>query len=80
MNKSKIQAIELEINQLTQKRAAFFNEWVKLVKQNDFQREETGLDSPELLKKADNCLIEQRNISKQIITLIEKIDKLTVVN
>jgi ABC-type transporter Mla subunit MlaD len=78
MNKAKIQAIELEVNQLTQKRAAIFNEWIKIVKQNDRQSEETGKDSPELLKKADALLEEQRSISKQIVKLLEKIDTLAI--
>lgn len=74
MAEKNIQTIEEQIKSLTQKRAKLFDEWAILVKKNDRDFELNGKSAPELVKKADNLLEEQREIGKKIMKLLDKID------
>ncbi len=68
--------IEKEIQELTKQRANLFEEWALIVKRNERDFENNNHMSFETLQKADFLLKEQRNISKKILNLLDKIDDL----
>ncbi|NJL12411.1 MAG: hypothetical protein HC913_05055 [Microscillaceae bacterium] len=77
-NKIKLQRIEEEITRLTKKRTELFNEWAYLVKKNDRDFDLNGFSDLKMTKKADDLLLEQRAIGKQVMRLLEQADNLIV--
>lgn len=72
MTKEKIQK---QIEFLEKKRAKVFDKWSAVIKENDREYENKGSVNKSLEKKAGTLLAEQKNISNEIMRLLDKLEE-----
>ncbi|WP_027001013.1 hypothetical protein [Eisenibacter elegans] len=67
--------IEQEISRLTAERGQLFTQWANTVKHNQRLAELNGVESPELVAKAESLLAAHNAIREKILELISRADR-----